>query len=384
LHLGSFGPKRLVTGIPSTTGAMPYPLVDNMETLLDTSDLVFVDAVGTGYSQAISPNRNSTFWTVDKDAAVFRDFVVRWLAANGRTASPKYLFGESYGTTRTPVVARLLETAGVHLDGVVLLSSILNYASNCAGASDTISCAGFVPTYSQAGAYYQLAPAASADTTANAQQMRSFVSSTYDPAVMVWFSAHTPPSAALAAQLQGLTGTSAVTWTAQLNLDPDNFRSGLVAGALIGRYDARVSAPSGSTLNREGDPSSTLISAQFAQQITSYLHTTLRYTSASAYVTSSSAINTWDFSHDGQPVPDVIPDLATTLALRPALKVLSLNGYYDLATPFLQTERDLARLGSVPNLTLRYYDSGHMAYLDDAARVKLKQDLRTFYQGGSP
>jgi len=384
LHLGSYGPKRLVTGLPSTTAPTPFPLVDNMETLLDTTDLVFVDAVGTGYSQAIAPNHNSTFWGVDKDAAAFRDFVVRWLSANNRSASPKYLFGESYGTTRTPIVAHLLETAGVHLDGIVLLSSVLNYATNCTGASDSISCAGFVPSYAQAGAYYHLAAAASPDSTSNAQQLRSFVSATYDPAVVVWFSQHTPPTSTLSAQLEGLTGLRAQAWTSFLNVDPDNFRASLVAGSLIGRYDARVSAPSGSTLNRDGDPSSTLISAQFAQAIGPYLRQTLRYTNSSTYITSGSAINSWDFRHDGLPVPDVIPDLAAALALRPTLKVLSLNGYHDLATPFLQTERDLARLGSVPNVTLRYYDSGHMAYLDDAARVRQKQDLRTFYLGGSP
>ncbi|MEJ6020861.1 S10 family peptidase [Ramlibacter sp. PS4R-6] len=384
LHLGSFGPKRLATGLPSTTAPKPFPLVDNMETLLDTTDLVFVDAVGTGYSQAIAPNRNQTFWGVDKDAAVFRDFVVRWLAANGRDASPKYLFGESYGTTRAPVMARMLETAGVRLDGIILLSSVLNYATNCSGASLSISCAGFVPSYAQAGSYHQVAAGAPADSTANAQLMRGFVSATYDPAVVVWFSQHTPPAPALATQLEGLTGLRAQTWAANLNVDPDTYRTGVIPGTLIGRYDARVSAPVGSTLASDGDPSSTLIGSQFAQAIGPYLNQTLRYSSPSAYATGSAAINSWDFRHDGQPVPDVIPDLATVLALRPTLKVLALNGYQDLATPFLQTERDLARLGSVPNLTLRYYDSGHMIYLDDAARVRQKQDLRLFYTGGSP
>jgi carboxypeptidase C (cathepsin A) len=384
LHLGSYGPKRLVTGLPSTTAPTPFPLVDNMETLLDTTDLVFVDAVGTGYSQAISPNTNGTFWGVDKDAAVFRDFVVRWLAANGRTASPKYLFGESYGTTRAPVMARMLETAGVRLEGIVLLSAVLNYATNCAGASATISCAGFVPSYAQAGAYYQAAPASAPDSAANAQLMRSFVSTTYDPAVVVWFSQHTPTPAPLAAQLEGLTGLRAQLWTANVNIDPDVYRGNLITGTLIGRYDARVSAPAGSALAQGGDPSSTLIASQFAQAIGPYLRDSLGYKSVSTYMTGSNAIASWNFGHDGNPVPDVIPDLAATLALRPTLKVLALNGYHDLATPFHQTERDLARLGSVPNLTLRYYDSGHMTYLDDTARVKQKQDIRAFYLGAPP
>jgi carboxypeptidase C (cathepsin A) len=101
-------------------------------------------------------------------------------------------------------------------------------------------------------------------------------------------------------------------------------------------------------------------------------------------VTTSNAIGTWDFRHDGLPVPDVIPDLAAALALHPQMKVLVLNGYHDLATPFLQTDRDLARLGALPNVVARYYDGGHMTYLDDTARVKEKQDLRAFYTGAAP
>ena len=381
LHLGSFGPKRLATGEPSTSAPTPFPLVDNMETLLDTTDLVFVDAVGTGYSQAIAPNTNQTFWTVDRDAASFRDFVVRWLAANGRTASPKYLFGESYGTTRTPIVAQLLETAGVHLDGIVLQSSVLNYSSNCDQASTAVSCAGFVPSYGQSGAYYRLATAAVADSAANAQQLRTFTATSYDPAIVVWFSQGTPPSPQLAADLQAQTGLAAAQWAAHLNMEPAIYRNNLIAGTMIGRYDARVSAPSNSLLAREGDPSSTFINGQFNLAIGNYLQGTLKYSTPAAYATSSGAINTWDFRHDGNSLPDVIPDLAAALALHPQMRVLALNGYHDLATPFFQTERDLARLGPQPTLTLRFYDGGHMTYLDDAARAKEKQDLRSFYTG---
>ena len=381
LHLGSFGPKRLVTGDPATNAPMPFPLVDNMETLLDTTDLVFVDAVGTGLSQAIAPNNNQSFWSVDRDAASFRDFVQRWLAVNARGASPKYLFGESYGTTRTPIVAQLLETAGVHLDGIVLQSSILNYGSNCDGASNTVSCAGFVPSYGQAGAYYRLASSALASSDANAQQLRTFTSASYDPAVVVWFSQRTPPSPQLAGQLQAQTGLAASQWTARVNLEPGTYRNNLIAGTMIGRYDARVSAPQGNALSRDGDPSSTFIVASFTSGIANYLRGTLGYTNASTYVTSSDAIDSWDFRHDSQPVPDVIPDLAAALALHPQMKVLSLNGYHDLATPFLQTERDLARLGAQPTLVLHYYDGGHMTYLDDTARAKEKSDLRAFYTG---
>ncbi|HTD05144.1 S10 family serine carboxypeptidase-like protein, partial [Undibacterium sp.] len=131
LHMGSYGPKRIVTNAPATALGNPVPFIDNAESLLDTSDLVFVDAIGTGYSQAIAPNTNQSFWGVDQDAAAFRDFVMRYVAVNQRTASPKFLFGESYGTPRTAVLANLLETAGVKLNGLILQSSIMNYNVNC-------------------------------------------------------------------------------------------------------------------------------------------------------------------------------------------------------------------------------------------------------------
>src|SRR5262249_28590091 len=142
---------------PGTTAPMPFPLVDNAETLLDTTDLVFVDAVGAGYSQAIEPNTNRTFYSVDADAAVFRDFVRRYIEVNGRGASPKFLFGESYGTPPPAVLAHLLELAGVPLSGAILQSSVLDYGANC-GIVIPIesSCASYLPSYSSAGAWYAL------------------------------------------------------------------------------------------------------------------------------------------------------------------------------------------------------------------------------------
>jgi carboxypeptidase C (cathepsin A) len=384
LHLGSFGPRRLATGDPSVNAATPFPLVDNLETLLDTTDLVFVDAIGTGYSQALAPNVNRDFWSVDRDAAAFRDFVQRWIAVYARAASPKYLFGESYGATRTPILAYLLESAGVHLEGIVLESSALDYASNCIFTTAPVSCAGYLPTYSEAGAWHGVVHDDAPDTASRAQQMRTLTAAYYDPAVAAWLSQHTAPDATLTAALQERTGIAAATWVQDLDTGPDAFRSALLPGRLIGRYDARVAVAANSPLAAGGDPSSSFIAGEFARAIAGYLAGELQYTNPSVYATSTALLTQWDFSHDGRPVPDAIPDLGAVLALAPHLKVLSLNGYYDLATPFLQTERDLARLGAMPNVTLRHYDAGHMTYLDDAARVRMKSDLGAFYAMAAP
>ncbi|MDR3669459.1 MAG: peptidase S1 [Holophaga sp.] len=379
LHLGSFGPKRLVTGDPATTGKIPFPLVDNQESLLDTTDLVFVDAVGTGLSEAVAPNTNQTFWGVDQDAGAFRDFVLRYLAVNQRQHSPLYLFGESYGTPRTAVLANLLGAAGVKLAGVVLQSSILDYNAN-GDMGMGGSCASFLPSYSAVGAYYRLATPEPADLPPFIQQVRVFTAGTYGPAVTAWLGSGTPPASGLVARLHDLTGIGLHLWQQDLNLRPLDFQSDLISGSLIGRYDGRVSAPDGSPLASGGDPSSSFLAKPFTAAIASFLDGFLAYGHGPDYAIMSDAAEDWDFSHDGLDLPDTIPDLSAALARDPGLKVLSLNGYHDLATPFYQTELDLARLGRQPNLQLRHYNGGHMVYLDDGSRPLEKADLAAFYQ----
>jgi len=379
LHLGSFGPKRLATGVPATSAATPFPLVDNSESLLDNTDLVFVDAVGTGLSQAIAPFSNSSFWGVDADAALFRDFIVRWLAANVRASSPRFLYGESYGGPRTAVLARRLQEAGVALDGLVLQSPALDYNSNC-GVIGVGNCGGYLPTYGAIGAWHGLSVPVPTDIDAAMVDLRAFTDTRYTPAVAAVLAGAVPP-ADLPPLLAGYTGIPAVNWTAQFNLQPGVFQNSLFTNAVIGRYDGRMVATRGTPLAAEGDPSSTFITNSFASVMADYLRHTLRYSNGSTYVLLGSAINSWDFSHSGRSLPDTVPDLAAALAADPALRVLAVSGYHDLATPFRTTELDLARLGTDPRVQVRNYPGGHMSYLDDATRVRQKADLAAFYRG---
>ncbi len=383
LHLGSFGPKRLVASAPSTTVATPFPLVDNAESLLDVSDLVFVDAIGAGFSQAIQPNTNRTFWGVDADAGVFRDFVMRYVAVNNRGASPKFLFGESYGTTRSAVLANMLEVAGVSLKGVVLQSSVLNYNANCGLFSTvTIPCTGHFPTYAAVGAWFGRSnPSPSPENLAPfIAKARTLAGSQFDPAARRFLSAGTLPDASLLAQLASTTGLAPNHWQARFNMDPTYFHDNFSPGTVLGYYDARVTALAGSPLAREDDPSSTFITPSFQQAITAYLANDLRYTTPSNYVLLGNAINSWNFSHDGHGFPDTVPDLAAAMARNPRLKVFSANGYHDLVTPFHTTELDIARFGANANIVVRNYSGGHMTYLDDTARVQQKADMAQFYQ----
>lgn len=383
LHLGSFGPRRLVTNDPSTTPPQPFLLVDNAESLLHVADLVFVDAVGTGYSQAIRPATNRSFWGVDADAEVMRRFIARYVEANQREASPLFLFGESYGTTRSAVLAEQMVAAGMRLDGVVLLSSVLDYNSNCAlFAGAGVSCAGFLPTYGLTGAWFGLlaAPLAAGDVhgDAYAQSMRAFADATYAPAVSAFLQGQ--PAGIDSGTLAGLTGAPSALWTQSFNLPPDAYRSQTLAGQLMGRYDARIAVPATSPLAAGGDPSSSVIGGPYAAAQRAYFAGELKYAAASGYTMLANALGLWDFAHDGRTLPDTIPDLAAALAQRPGLQLLSLNGYHDMATPFHQTELDLQRLGSVPGLAVAVYPGGHMTYLDDASRPRMKADIVAFIQ----
>jgi carboxypeptidase C (cathepsin A) len=382
LHLGSFGPRRIVTSAPSTTVPLPFQMVDNAESLVDVADLVFVDAVGSGYSQAIAPFTNQSFWGVGADAALMRDFIARYAAANGRADSPTYLFGESYGTTRSAVLADLMLAAGMRLDGVVLLSSILDYNANCGVfAPRQVSCEGFLPSYGMTGAWFGLTAPPRSDADAYAEELRSFSATTYRPAVEAYVATRAPAPPGLIDQLVARTGAAAPLWQANLDLDPTTYRSEVLPGRLMGRYDARIVADNGSALARHNDPSATVIAAPFAAAMQQVLNEELRYSASASYTQLSNAIATWDFRHDGRALPDTIPDLAAALARKPSLRVFSVSGHHDLATPFRQTELDLARLGAAPGVLVRAYPGGHMTYLDDTSRVRLRADLGAFLTG---
>ena len=379
LHLGSYGPKRLATGGPSVALQRPYALVHNDESLLDATDMVFVDAVGAGLSQAIAPFNNQSWWSVEQDARIFRNFIVRYLERYGREASPKFIFGESYGGVRAAVLANLLETAGVTLSGVVFQSPVLDYNANCGVTNAMISCAGYLPTYAAVGTHYGLVDRGSLDQGAFLAEVRTFAIDAYDPAIQNFLAASTLPEASVLEVLVRATGLGQSEWESRFNYDPGTFQRRLVPNTVLGRYDARVSARVGNPLASGGDPSSSLIASSFIGAIQPHL-AALKYSYASPYTTLGNAIQTWDFSYAGRVLPDTVPDLAAALAQNPQLVVLSLSGYHDLATPFFVTERDLARLGPLPNVAVRNYDGGHMTYLDDNSRRLGRADLVAMYR----
>lgn len=369
LHLGSWGPKRIVTHVPDAS-TKSFPLTDSPDTLLSDSDLVFIDAISVGYSEAIAPNTNKTFWSVDEDARLFRDFITRYITVNQRQTSPKYLYGESYAGIRAAVLANLLETAGVDLAGVVLNSPIMNYNTACdTGGTD---CTGFLPSFGAVSTYYGVSGKPATTTMPTyMQQLQGFASGSYQPAVKSFLASRTPPSGDLLAQLTGYTGFPSQVWLDNFNMSKWTYVSKIKPGYNVDVSDGRLN-----TLNGSGRRTQYYRSA-FSDQIKTYLPQGLGYSAKTGYTMDGG--DDWDYRHDGLPRPDAVPDLASAIAQNPQLKVLVMHGYHDLNCPYFQTEMELGRMGNVPNLRVRLFEGGHMTYLTESSRAPMKAELHAFY-----
>jgi carboxypeptidase C (cathepsin A) len=396
LHMGSFSPVRIVTDSPNPTAGPPFKLVPNEYSLLDKSDLVFIDAPLTGYSRAVGKATAKDFTGVDQDLRAFDRFIARYLTVNQRWNSPKFLMGESYGTTRSAALADMLGNDGVQLNGVVLISSILNYNVR-AGGYDTLYVAN-LPSYAAAAWYFNKIPNKPADLAAWVEQARVFAAGPYAHAL---FAGHNLPAAELdsvAKEVSRLTGLS-VDYVKETNLriSPTRFRKEVLRQdrKTLGRYDMRFE---GVDLDAAGeapsyDASDSGISGAFIAALHDYLGRELKYETTDAYRPSADSIGQWDWKHrptsggpggggGEQAQPYVAADLASAIRKNPHLRVFSANGYFDLATPFFATEYDLSHMNLDPelkgNVEFSYYPSGHMIYLNVEALHQLKDDLAAF------
>jgi carboxypeptidase C (cathepsin A) len=394
LHIGAFGPRRIVT---SNTSAIPPgggKLVDNPSTLLDTTDLVFIDPVGTGYSTLAGKGENKDFWGVDEDIRAFSQFIRRWVAANDRGASPKFLLGESYGTFRSAGLVDRLQNDGMAVNGVILLSSLLDYADDFGNPGDeNVPDAFAIPTEAAVAWYHKKVPDAPTDLSAFLDAARHFTSDEYLPAVLRPAPLDATAQARLASRLHDFIGIDAdYLQRANLRISPARFEGELLRseGKITGRYDGRFA---GSAMDRnagepEFDPSYEAVAPAFITTFSSYAKTELNWTSDRLYrALPGDVVNGWNFRRRGffgrVLAPTVIPDLREAMHTNPNLRVFAGNGLYDLATPFYTTEYELANVGLDPavraRITLGYYPSGHMIYLNEDALRTLRADLGRFY-----
>ena len=401
--LGSFAPMRLKTSLPSFTPPAPYQIETNPDSLLDRSDLIFINPVGTGYSAAIAPKVNKDFWGVDQDAASLKQFIKRYLTVNDRWNSPKFLFGESYGTPRTAVLSYMLHEDGIDLNGLTLQSSILDYSQ----AGNPI---GLFPTCA-ADAWYHgkvTVQPPPPDLPTYANEMMQFASTEYAAALQQMPHPNQDALKRISERI-GIDPETLMTWNLNVAAANEVGTSAFLVtllkdqGLALGSYDGRATGIDTGIAghidpNSGGnDPTMTAVNGAYTVMWNTYLNDDLRYTSSSAFTDlNDQAFANWDFHHTdptgaqkgvddkGNVVLYTAGDLAATMSLNVDLKVLSANGYYDFVTPYYQTTMDLQQMPLVNdtirrNLTVRYYPSGHMIYLDGGSRTALKADLDRMY-----
>ena len=399
LHMGAFGPRRVLTADDSVTPPAPYRLVNNDDSLLDATDLVFIDAPGTGFGRLAGKDKEKAFWGTDEDAYAFSQFIVGFLTKYSRWNSPKYLFGESYGTTRSAVLSNMLEQdESVGLNGVILLSQILNYADSIDLPKDLpgndLPYVLGLPSYAATAWYHHKLPGSPADLAAFLAEVEHFASTDYMLALSQGAALPDATRDAIAGRLHQYTGLSVeYLKRADLRVAGGEFAHELMndTDTTTGRLDARFSGPSMDPLDRDAkyDPLDSGIDAAYVATFNDYARTVLHYGGGRKYKTEIDVFKDWDFKHqapgEDEPIPgfpDVMADLAAAMKYNPTLKVQLNAGYFDLGTPFYEGIYEMQHL-PMPrrlqaNIEYHQYMSGHMVYVHVPVLKQLHDNVAAF------
>ncbi len=399
LHMGAFGPVRVVTRDHTHTPPAPYQLVNNQYSLLDASDLVFIDAPGTGYSRVRGPDPAKHFFGVDQDVHAFSQFIVKFLTQYGRWNSPKYLLGESYGTPRSAALINVLETHdNADFNGVILLSQILNYnASTGLARFDPgldLAYELALPSMTATAWYHHKLPDSTQPLKPLLAKVEQFAMTDYAQALREGSLLSASKFADIAAKLHEYTGLPvSYIEKANLRVDGGQFEHELLADEdeTTGRLDTRFKGPSLNPLSEraEYDPQAAAISSAYVSAFNDYVHSDLHYGEGMHYLPEIPLWRTWDFAHRPPGVRfafpqalNVMPDLANAMKYDPDLKVMLNGGYFDLATPFYEGIYEMEHL-PMPrklqaNIQYHYYMTGHMIYVHLPALKQLHNNIVTF------
>lgn len=393
LHMGAFGPRRIVFGDVKPSGGAPYSLVDNQQSLLDQSDLVFIDAPGTGYSRLLPKTDPKEFFGVDQDRDAFGQFIHRYVTLNNRWNSPKFLLGESYGTPRSAVLVDYMQNHyNMSFNGVTLLSCAIDFDTLIPGPGNDLAYETLLPTEA-AVAWYHDKSAQKPALSSVVNDARAYAFGPYAEALMQGTRLPQEQRAQVAARVAQLTHLSQnYVELANLRVDPSRFEKELMrqSGENVGRLDARYTGYDLDVLgdSQDYDPSDSQTSGAFQGAFESYARNELQWVSDEEYRQINGEANrTWDWRRDETfpwLAPTTSPDIREAMTTNPRLRVFVGAGYFDLATPFAGAEWTFSHLG-LPNelqshITFGYYDSGHMVYLHEPALVKFHSDLVRFYQ----
>ncbi len=400
LHMGAFGPKRVLTADDKHVPAAPYRVVDNEYSLITASDLVFVDAPGTGFGHLRGADKEKAFYGVDQDAHAFANFMVEFLSRHNRWNSPKYLFGESYGTTRSAVLANILQSEkSVDLNGVILLSQILNFDDSADAPQFNpgvdLPYVVALPTYAATAWYHHKLVNPPATLEPLLREVEQFALTEYAPALAAGSTLSPERKSAIAAKLSAYTGLGAdYIERANLRVNGGEFEKTLLGSEITtGRLDTRFAGPTIDPMSKEADydPQSAAISSAYVSAFNDYVRGTLKFGDEKTYKPGIDVEKSWDFQHQPPGAPmklpgttNVMTDLAVVMKQNPNLKVQLHGGYYDLATPYFAAVYELQQLPIQPvlqsNIDMHFYSSGHMVYAHEPDLKALHANVSAFIE----
>ncbi len=395
LHMGAFGPQRVATATAAATPPPPYQIADNPNTLLDKTDMVFIDPVGTGYSRAVGKAQDKDFWGVDPDMRAMAQFIQHYVNQNNRWNSPKFLIGESYGTFRSAVLAQYLQSHdNMAINGIVLISAILDGGTLSFPPGEDLAYVLYLPSYAATAWYHQVLKDRPEDLKAFLDEARKFSAGEYAAALFKGSKLSADEKAAIAKKLSQFTGLSEDYFIkANLRVILPQFLAELQRsrGLNTGRVDARYTSPMLDMLEEtaDNDPQLDAISGAFTGAFNTYVRSDLKFNQDRTYEALSGPVNSgWEWKHQGFDFygfpgqPNVESDLVQAMTSNPHLQVQVENGYFDLATPFFATEYTMDHLNLPVSLQghihMEYYESGHMMYLSDSELPRLKANISAF------
>jgi carboxypeptidase C (cathepsin A) len=391
LHLGAFAPKRVHLTADGHAPPPPYKLVDNEYTLLDQTDLVFIDPVSTGYSRPAPGKEGKQFHGVEQDVQAVGDFIRLYTTRNGCWDRPKFLAGESYGTTRAAnLVSYMQDRHGMNFNGVILVSSILNFQTVRFDDGNDLPYILYLPTYTATAWYHKKLPTdLSGDLKTVLAEAEKFALGEYTLALMQGSRLPDKERKQIAAKVARYTGLSEeYVLRSNLRIQIQRFCKELLRdqGRTVGRFDSRYKGIDRDAAGEfmEYDPSYAAVQGPYTATLNNYLRKDLGYESDLPYEILTGRVQPWDYSAYTNRYLNVSDRLRQAMTKNPALRVFVGNGYYDLATPYFATEYTFDHLNLSPGLqkhvTMGYYEAGHMMYVHKASHERLKQDLTKFYQ----
>jgi carboxypeptidase C (cathepsin A) len=392
LHLGAFGPRRVDLAESGRETAPPYHLVDNDGTLLDLTDLVFIDPVSTGFSRAIDPKEAKQFHGTDADLQSIATFIRQYLTRFDRWDSPKFVAGESYGTTRAAALSNVLQDQqGIYLNGVVLISVALNFQTILFDEGNDLPYVLFLPSYAATAWIHKRLPSdLLGDLAKTLEEVERFAAREYTTALMRDGDLSVDERQEIAGRLARYTGLSKeYVLRSGLRVEATRFRKELLRSKekTVGRYDSRYE---GSDLDGVGerpeyDPSYPVVQAPFTALVNAYFRGSLKYETDLDYRILTGKVQPWDYGARNHYL-NTAPSLRQAMAKNPGLRVFVASGIYDLATPYSVSRYTVNHLGLNPTqrsrVTLAAYPAGHMMYTEKESRLKLKADLTKFFHNG--